>query len=118
MDVFAIATPEDRPDAPDYTAYVVDPEMLYPETVNHILSVLGIGTIPAGALRQYYLEAQRLNLSAWDLALTPLEACPAAQRIDRAQALELARLWFTELLHEAHGGPVLVHILANGKYRL
>lgn len=58
----------------------------------------------ANALQLSADAAGRLPADAFDLALKPLADINPARRTDRAAALEVARLWFTELLHASQGG--------------
>lgn len=79
---------------------------------------IGRATAVAGALQLSADAAGRLPADAFDLALKPLDAIDPARRADRSAALEVARLWFTELLHAAQGGgPMAVRWLKAEAFR-
>lgn len=50
--------------------------------------------------------------------LPPAETLDAPRRAARAAVLETARLWFTNELQRAVGGPIGVHILKRERWRL
>lgn len=96
-----------------YVQAEVDPADLYPATIAHIRDRLATSSIPDGALRQEYDAARRVPDAAWDAALSPGAGNP-----DRADALEIARRWFTEVLHQAVGRPMRLRITRDLTYKL
>lgn len=131
LNVFDIAHPEDRsgdrllaelpegaPELPNqYTWFAVQPAELYPATLAHIQKVLE-GQRPPDPLGMYFDAARRLAPAAWAAAELERAACPVDLLAVRAEALEIARLWFTEMLHQAAAGPIGLHILKDERYRL
>lgn len=107
-----IAEPEERPDD-EYTWWAVTPSRMYPATLRVIEYCLKTQQIPAGQ-GQYYAEAQRLPAEAWRWARVHRDQVPAEHLPTRAAALDLARRWFIEALHQETGAPIGVHILAEG----
>ncbi len=100
-------------------------DRMYPAVIDHIKECLNSGAKGDGVIRdQYYPQARNLPAEAWGLALTPFQEAvnlPDAQRQQRNKALELARLWFTELLHRSIGGdgtPLHLVLLPDRKWRL
>jgi len=96
---------------------------LYPATIDEIQACLGVGKGPAkfadtegtpNALHQYWTEAQRLGTGAFELARMRYDQCGGLspeQKKARNAALECARKWFTEVLHQSVGGqPMGLHI--------
>jgi hypothetical protein len=72
-------------------------------------------------VRMYLPKAMTLPKDAWEAALAPAsDAMASEQREARAEALELARMWFTELLHVSiEYKPMSIQILAGDyTYRL
>lgn len=126
IDVKQFVTNEERPGR-DFPTFAVRPKQMYPAMIAHIKETLADAKLAptrvldlAGTpnpLVMYHDEAKSLRADAFDLALVP--AAQAAtlsveQRLARNAALECARKWFTELLHQSNGGkPMGVHILAE-----
>lgn len=112
LNVFAAArigeTTEDG-----YVQVEVDPADMYPATIAHIRSRIASSSVPDGALKQEYDAAKLVPESAWDMALVPDAGNP-----DRAAALEIARRWFTEVLHQAVGAPMRLRITRDLTYKL
>jgi len=72
-------------------------------------------------VRMYLPKALSLPEDAWESALSSAsDDMPAEQRSARAEALEVARAWFTELLHVSiEYKPMSIQILAGDyTYRL
>lgn len=130
FDPLQIASVEDRPDLPELNTYAVAASELYPPTIARIGEVLEAGGIPQelvdpdppigvsreqGALR-LLSNARRVPAGAWEDALVSRDEVNGAERLEaRAQALEVARHWFTRALHMSTGGGGLnLHILNNG----
>lgn len=86
-----------------YNWYNVTPAEMYPAIIAHIQKAFEAYDQSDGIIRsQYYPAALALPDRAWQLALTPRDEVTKQANIDlRAEALELARVWFTELLHRA-----------------
>jgi len=100
-------------------------DQMYPAMLGHIQECLTNGAKGDGVIRdQYYPQAQAMPAEAWELALTPFTEAvglPDAKQKQRNKALELARLWFTELLHRSIGGdgtPLHLVLLPDRKWRL
>jgi hypothetical protein len=110
----------------DRAFYAVKPSEIYPAMIEHIKETLVAGKAPAkfldtegtpNPLCMYHDEAKRLPAKALDLALVPYaEALGTAEKSERNAALECARKWFTELLHQAlRGAPIGLHILSEDR---
>lgn len=126
LDVMAYAAPEARADE-SRVYYAVRPDEMYPAMIEYIVGVLegeidpfdGVLAKAADDVTFYKCLATRLDRRVWSLALTPLDQVGAADWELRAQALEIARCWFTALLKSLDSRPLGVHILAgSGAYRL
>lgn len=117
--VLEYVTSEDRA-TEDRLWFSVDPADLYPPALEALMSAVAHGTRPeATALQSLYARAQTLGVSGLQLGLEPREALPAELVLVRAEALELARLWFTEHLHAAVShSPMGLHIEADEAWRL
>ena len=112
------------------TWYKIEPGRVYPAILRHIEEALDREAVaPDGALAPLWSAAGRLPREAWQWARIPKHRCPAEDAPFRAQALEIARLWFTELLHREHSGtlhpregeamrPLGVHILRDDDWKL
>lgn len=112
LDVFAIAKPEARADQ-DYAWFAVDPDALYPATLAHVAGALEHPR-PAEPLGQLWDRGKKVGAKAFADAPAGKPGDPA-----RAEALEVARLWFTEMLHQAVGRPLGLHIAkGDGRWRL
>lgn len=117
MNVMEIARPEERADG--RLGFVVEPGEMYPAAIAHICQRLEVQARPGGTLTVLYDQASQLPAEAWEWALRPLAACPDGARGARAEALEIARLWFTETLHQAVSQQAIgLHILKDETYRL
>lgn len=104
MDIFDIVTEdvERNQREKERNWYIANPTDLYPAAIAYIQSQLAEGKQGDGIIRsQYYPAAAALPVRAWQLALMPRSEVSAKEIEVRAQALEIARLWFTELLHRA-----------------
>lgn len=117
-----------------YQVFEIAPADLYPATVGRIQEAIAGGELPAelidhnpadpriapaqGAM-QYMAEAQAIPNRAWSLADVPRDQITKQADVAlRAQALEMARRWFTRALQLAAGGPIGLHILKDEDYRL
>lgn len=115
------------------TRFDIDPALMFPATVGRIVEVLESGIVPIelmdrkpvfginplAAAEQLILRAKRLPTFAWEHALAHKSKCAEPARPDRAEALEVARLWFTQAM-QVKEGVVILHILRdpNDTYRL
>jgi hypothetical protein len=109
----------------DRVAFEIGPGVLYPEAIADIRALLASGYLPqaktkAGmdALMILHTQAKRVPAEAWDMALSAEPPLPERGEI-RAMALELARLWFTEKLHQAVDyKPMALRILKDERYKM
>lgn len=104
MDIFNIVTEDTQRNQREKERnwFIANPAELYPAAIAHIQDRLAAGDPGDGIIRsQYYPAAAVLPPRAWELALTPRAEVSAKDIELRAQALEIARRWFTELLHRA-----------------
>lgn len=119
LNVFEIAKVEERPGA-DRAWFVIDPSVMYPAVLRHIAQVTTRPPEPLGVLFDQQVQQFPVN-ALCGLGLVPfsagVEGDPAVRQM-RGAALEIGRLWFTELLQVAVGGPVGLHILKNEDWRL
>lgn len=115
MDVFTIAEPESRDD--DRAGFVANPADLYPAALAEVVRVVQTAERPSGALGLLYDRAQVLQTIDPDAYKRALTGKPGDS--GRAEALEIARLWFTELLHAAiDHAPMGLHITKDEHYKL
>jgi hypothetical protein len=117
LKVFEIAVPVDPTNEGYENRFDIDPNKMYPATVAHIVGVLDKQAQPDGALQQEYVKALALPAEAWAVALASKADCAPELVEARAEALTIARRWFTEILQSAVGGPINPHITKNEKYR-
>jgi hypothetical protein len=108
--------------------FEVEAAKLYPAMVADIKDALNTGKGPdkyldtngtPNPLAMYWADAQRLGGNAFDLALVPFDSCAelsAADKAKRNDALECARKWFTELLHQSvNGESMFLHITSDAE---
>lgn len=121
LNVFEIAEIETRPGA-DRPWFRVAPAELYPTVLRHVADVVANGTRPPEPLGVLFDRANELPYNAFtELATLPFGdkiKNDEALRWTRAQALEIGRLWFTEILQTAVGGAIGLHILKDEDWRL
>lgn len=115
-------------------SFICDPGIIYPSTIQHIRQVIASPNLPIelyqdfsppeidprAVARDYQAKARTLPVRAWDLALLPRQdlRSPEDESL-RAEALTLARLWFTQALHVAiSGNPLMLRILKDDHWRL
>lgn len=119
--------------------FELTPAEFYPAMVAHIREAIQSPDLPAElvdrdvnpqidpllAARRYYNYAKRIPEGAWSDALVPLAVLLSKPHIDiikrvrqRAEALELARLWFTRAAKNQAGRPIGIHILKDENFRL
>jgi hypothetical protein len=144
FNVMDLVAEEERPDLPDIEhCYVVDPAAMYPAVIGHIQDVLESGRAMGPHMATHLTDARRLPREAWHLALIPKGQLSDEQRalspdfvptlvagddtlqrlgggeLLRAIALEVARRWFTAVLHAAVGNaPMNIHIIKDEDWRL
>ena len=131
MNPESIAQTEKRADG--YVGYVVDPAVLYPRMAEHIPLALKNEKPPesGNALLIYWTAAKRIPAEDWRLISLATRDTLKLERGRRAAVLEICRLWFTELLHQAvvkkQGGflsrfrspkPMALRITKNPDYAL
>lgn len=118
LNLSTIFKPAERDD--ERLGFVANPAELYPQAITHVRRIVEEQLIPSHpALQQLYEEAKALPAEAWDLALLDKDEVEAALHSIRAAALEIARQWATELLHQLiGGGPMAIKILKDLRYRL
>jgi hypothetical protein len=96
----------------------IDPGDLYPPALAHVKEALAFDK-PDGALAQEWDHAQMLPPDIWDRAATEArEDFDDEGLAARAEALEIARRWFTELLHRSVGAPLGLHVTKDERWRL
>ena len=105
MDIFKIAIEDTERNQrqSERNWFVVDPGEMYPAMVEFIQAQIAERETNDGIIRsQYYPAAKALPAEAWKMALIPRQEMTRKTDIEaRATTLEIARLWFTELLHRA-----------------
>ena len=100
-------------------AYHVDPAIVYPMTLEHVKDRIANEQRPPEVLAGLYEKAKEVNPKAWEYTTKHVRFCPEDLVDGRAILLEVARLWFTEVLHQAHGGGGMgVHILNRPDFKL
>jgi len=117
MNVYDHVTKEERNER-DGEWFVIDADTMYPATILYILENIRNKKEHDGALGRYIDHAKTLDDRAWELALGPPNQAEFDERDKRAEALEIARLVFTELLQETESGPISLYFPRNLKWRL
>jgi hypothetical protein len=96
------------------TWYALDPAKVYPEVLKFMEEALKDPEVMKTINPLYQGQLASLSLDKLETAKSGKQGDP-----DRAQALDLARLIFTDMLHQANGGkPMGVHILKNEAWKL
>lgn len=118
LDPLSLVNKEERADD-GRTWYTCNPEIIYPAVIARIQEIISSGELPdelvdhkgnveidpRGIARTYASRAKALPLQSWDYALQARDKIQDAQVLAiRAEALNLARLWFTQALHVSVGG--------------
>lgn len=135
-EIMSMVEQEKRAD-PAQAWFAVHPAVVYPKTIERIQEVLANGGLPQelvenhapeevdprGVARLYLSDARKVPAEGWGLALrdrSEFNYQDDPEKLDaRAQALEVARRWFTQALHTANDGkPIGVHILRDLRFRL
>ena len=130
IDALSLTEREERPGEPDRHFRSVKPGDAYPKTIAHIRERIANAAPPdryisvGGSIREnplltLYGRALEVPAQSWDHALEPGDNYPPKARANRAEALEVARLWFTEELHQKLDyAPMGLHILRDERYKL
>lgn len=101
MNLIEIARRVDDPTGDGREGFEVTTDDLYPSAIDDLREALQYDVEPKpGPLLNYYRAAKTLPDEAWEYAQKPRTGMPEEARRLRATVLELARLWFTELVHE------------------
>jgi hypothetical protein len=129
FDAKSLVKIEERP-RPGHVWFACDPGIIYPAVIARIREVLKSGEFPnelvdlntppeadpRGVARTYLTIARTIQPEAFKWALQEHDRFYSnytdIEIVRRAQALELARLWFTQALHVQAGGdgtPIGVH---------
>ena len=98
--------------------FVVDQDTMYPATILYILENIRLGKKHDGVVEKYLDHAKLLDERAWELALGPPNQAEPDERDKRAEALEIARLVFTELLHRTCSNSIQMYFPRNLKWKL
>lgn len=140
------ATSEKAGEANHRVWYEIDPDVMYPAAIDWLKAngqeLLALANTPVGDLVEKALNGDKAaaftlkcqqyapkNLgiipldqwdAAWELAMTPRDEMPADsnQLFARELALEAARLFVTEVTHQAAGQPMGLHISKSDRWRL
>lgn len=122
---------EERLDS-DRDFYAMDPAVAYPAILEHIDFLIrnrrrplptpihdedgSVIDLQPNPLEPLYIRAKQLPATVW---IDTADGRLAVGDPLRAEALELARLWFTEVLHRQLGGGAMgLHILSDPAWRL
>lgn len=110
--------------------YSIDPDVVYPATLNHFQDVLAgkesgqellDGVETADAAKKLVADVKRLKEDGIELALTPyskIHNLDVDQKLRRDKILELVRHWATRALRVKVKKPLWVHILCRPRWRL
>lgn len=120
--IYELITPDAErtaAEADGRTYYTLDPDVVYPWALERIAEALADGPV-LPTIRDLYLpRAQALPAGTWALAATPRDQVAEADLAVRGEALELVRLWATELLHGAVGyQPIGLRILKRPAWKI
>jgi len=102
-------------------SFEVDTDRMYPEVIKEIYTRLKEKDMPEDkGLALYYRSAKKIDDSAWTWALQKKESTPVEKRGMRAEALELARLWFTKEIRLDIGEDkaLYLHLTKSDRYKL
>lgn len=123
-----VATKVGVPEAKAAVGYEIGfqiiPSIAYPAVIAHVQDVLsGDDSVPEKGFENLIAMAKSVSYRGWALARDSLTldvtTMSESDRRLRAQALEVARLWLTELLHQSiDKQPMYVHILADPAWKL
>ena len=111
-----------------HIGFEAKPSEMYPAMIAHIKELLASGKGPAkyldlegsqNPLIMYWDEAKKIGAGGMDLALVPYSQAVSMDDVGkklRNAALECARKWFTELLHQSIGNKAMgLRILAEDR---
>lgn len=101
MNLVGIARRVDDPTGNGREGFEVVTDELYPAAIEDLREAVQYGVEPKpGPLLNYYRAALALPDEAWECAIMTKAGLAEDKRRLRATVLEVARLWFTELVHE------------------
>ncbi len=104
---------------PKGPAYHVDPAIVVPMVLNHVSNRIANDQQPPDILVDLYEKAKAVDAKAWAYTNGHVRHCPEELIDGRAILLEVARLWFTEVLHQAHGGGQMgVHWMNRPDFKM
>lgn len=105
---------------PGARRFEIEPSEMYPVVLTDLQNAVKTNRVVSAALETYKTQAAQLDPEAWKLATVPRgELSSPAALIVRSRALELARRWFTEHLHQfIDHAPLELHILKDKDWRL
>lgn len=118
-----IEVPQAQLDMGIVHGFEITPSVAYPRMIEYIRNVLsGYEYVPANYFNLKNMAAQVTD-AGWKFALSSanidLSVLNDGERSQRAQALEIARLWLTELLHQSVGQQgMYLHIAADKLWKL
>ena len=109
-----------------YDSFDAEPSIIYPAAIAELTDLLAHPEKRSNteSERFYLRKAERLPEEAWALVdwdASPVNGASELKPDDlvlRAKALEIARLYFTAMLHQQHGSSIHLHILKDPKYKL
>jgi hypothetical protein len=119
MNVLQYAALEER-EGDDRSWFSVQPGEVYPAALEELADAVQSGQAPKDPpLASLYARAAALGPEGLRLGTEPRDALPDELVPVRAEALEIARLWFTEQLHQAvEGRPIGLHIARDDAWKL
>ncbi len=127
-----LAEPEKRADE-TYKWFAVEPAVIYPRTIARIQECLKTGELPQELVQpavdvgpdprsvafDYLSRARAIPYEAWAFATVSKERTPLDKQKMRAEALNIARLWYTQALHVANDmQPIGLHIKSDPDYKM
>ena len=103
-----------------YDSFDAEPSIIYPAAILELSRLL---THPeqrtnTESERFYLGKAAHLPNRAWTFVETDVSELKGDELVLRAKVLEIARLYFTAMLHQQHGSAIHLHILKDPKYKL
>ena len=114
-EILKLIQPENRPG--DSKWFSVQAVALYLPMRSYIKWRLQDPKPPDGELGPLYHQARQINRHAWNFMEDP-DLCPISLREERNKALEVSRLWFTELFAREIKSACGLHILRDLRFKL
>jgi hypothetical protein len=132
----AVRTAEDEVNDPEqaYQWYDVDPDVMYPQVIQWLtdkgdvfnqyiatpLDTLALQAMNGDEIALFVLRGRTTCnevrvIPDWSVALWDREGLSESERDERGVALMAAYHFFTEVLHQAVGKPLALHVLAGDK---